>query len=53
MSAASVSWPTVDDDRVGALDHLGQLLDRIRAGQKPKPPEAPCHDATCPAPIIF
>jgi hypothetical protein len=44
MSAASVSWPTVDDDRVGALDHLGQLLDRISAG--PKPPEAPCHAMT-------
>ena len=44
MSTASVSWlswPTVHDDRVGALGLLGQLLDRISAGQKPKPPEAP------------
>lgn len=53
MSTASVPWPAVDGDRVGALDHLGQLLDRISARQKAKPPEASCHDATCPAPIIF
>jgi hypothetical protein len=40
MSTASVSWPAVHADRVGALGLLGQLLDRISAGQKPKPPEA-------------
>ena len=32
------------DDQVDALGLVGQLLDKINAGQKPKPPEQPQHD---------
>ena len=46
LRAELLSFPAGrHDDQVDALGLVGQLLDRISAGQKPKPPEVTHHDA--------
>jgi hypothetical protein len=45
LRAELLSFPAgKHDDRVDALGLVGQLLDRISAKQKPKPPEAAQYD---------
>jgi predicted phage terminase large subunit-like protein len=45
-----LSFPAgAHDDQVDALGLVGQLLDRISAGQKPKPPEAEYREAYRPS----
>src|SRR5947209_19730227 len=41
--------PREHDDQVDALGLVGQLLDKINAGQKPKPPDVAQPDAYRPA----
>src|SRR6516162_6810231 len=46
LRAELLSFPAgKHDDQVDALGLVGQLLDRISAGQNPKPPEVAQHDA--------
>jgi hypothetical protein len=51
LRAELLSFPAGrHDDQVDALGLVGQLLDKINAGQKPKPPDmAAQHDAYRPA----
>ncbi len=48
--AELLSFPAGKHDQVDALGLVGQLLDRINAGQKPKPPQPAHHDAYRSAP---
>ena len=46
LRAELLSFPAgKHDDQVDALGLIGQLLDRINAGRKPKPPEVADQDA--------
>jgi hypothetical protein len=46
LRAELLSFPAgKHDDQVDALGLVGQLLDRISAKQKPKPPEVTLNDA--------
>ena len=50
LRAELLSFPAgTHDDQVDALGLVGQLLDKINAGQKPKPPERTQPDAYRPA----
>jgi hypothetical protein len=50
LRAELLSFPAgKHDDRVDALGLVGQLLDKINAGQKPKPPDVTQPDAYRPA----
>jgi hypothetical protein len=45
LRAELLSFPAgKDDDQVDALGLVGQLLDKISAGPRPKPPEVPQRD---------
>jgi hypothetical protein len=46
LRAELLSFPAgKHDDEVAALGLVGQLLDKINAGQKPKPPDVTQRDA--------
>jgi hypothetical protein len=46
LRAELLSFPAgKHDDQVAALGLVGQLLDKINAGQKPKPPDVTQRDA--------
>ena len=50
LRAELLSFPAGKyDDQVDALGLIGQLLDRITAGQKPKPPEQKAPDSYRPS----
>ena len=50
LRAELLSFPAGrHDDQVDALGLVGQLLDKINAGQKPKPPDVAQPDAYRPA----
>jgi hypothetical protein len=50
LRAELLSFPAGrHDDQVDALGLVGQLLDKINAGQKPKPPDLTQRDACRPA----
>src|SRR5207237_3393314 len=50
LRAELLSFPAgKHDDQVDALGPVGQLLDKINAGQKPKPPDVAQPDAYRPA----
>ena len=50
LRAELLSFPAgKHDDQVDALGLVGQLLDKINAGQKPKPPDRAQPDAYRPA----
>jgi hypothetical protein len=45
LRAELLSFPAgKHDDQVDALGLVGQLLDKINAGRKPKPPDQPQRD---------
>jgi len=50
LRAELLSFPAgTHDDQVDALGLVGQLLDKINAGQKPRPPDRTQPDAYRPA----